>query len=569
MSQPQPCTACGNRRVANKWQRFCYDCMPGGPLIAPPCRRCGSTNDYFTSGLCIRCHQYAPPQIDGCLDCHAWGVTRLRKWLCTPCDAWRKNNLNVTNCATCDRIRSIGEWGLCRLCWRTATTAHIPRTPVDFVKANSGGQQLFFANMHRAATDVRHPPPRFPDHHYVRQHQPRQLDLFTQPLTWAQRHNINEPPDAKLAARLDQLCGDHGRMHGWARKTITKTQLSLRTIQSLQTTPGEPFTLTEITAQLATYDWAVRPVQTILTEAGLLNDDRIPAVVTWFETQIASLPAQIRDELRVWFDVLHNGRTTPPRSRPRAEITIRTRVDWALPTIQSWADTGHKSLREITRNDIVDALPGSGTPRATLGAALKSIFRILKAQQITFINPTTRMNTGTTETRQPLPVELGPLREALNSPNSATAALTALVAYHGLRASELRHLQLTDITDGRIHVPKRTVLLAEPARQHINRYINDRNQRWPNTANPHLFINTHSAMRTEPAGVRWMHLTLGRSPKSLREDRILDEAIATGGDIRRLSDLFGISIKAATRYTQGLGHPALNTTNDTPLTPGS
>lgn len=43
---------------------------------------------------------------------------------------------------------------------------------------------------------------------------------------------------------------------------------------------------------------------------------------------------------------------------------------------------------------------------------------------------------------------------------------------------------------------------------------------------------------------------LGSSPRALRTDRILDEVIATHRDVRRLTDLFGITVKAAERYTQ-------------------
>ena len=35
-------------------------------------------------------------------------------------------------------------------------------------------------------------------------------------------------------------------------------------------------------------------------------------------------------------------------------------------------------------------------------------------------------------------------------------------------------------------------------------------------------------------------------------DRILDEAIATRGDVRRLADLFAITVKTAERYTRVL-----------------
>lgn len=41
-------------------------------------------------------------------------------------------------------------------------------------------------------------------------------------------------------------------------------------------------------------------------------------------------------------------------------------------------------------------------------------------------------------------------------------------------------------------------------------------------------------------------------PQALREDRILHEIYATGGDVRRICDLFGMSIDAALRYTTGL-----------------
>ena len=38
--------------------------------------------------------------------------------------------------------------------------------------------------------------------------------------------------------------------------------------------------------------------------------------------------------------------------------------------------------------------------------------------------------------------------------------------------------------------------------------------------------------------------------QDIRFDRILDEAHATGGDIRRLMDLFGISVETAHRYVR-------------------
>jgi hypothetical protein len=47
--------------------------------------------------------------------------------------------------------------------------------------------------------------------------------------------------------------------------------------------------------------------------------------------------------------------------------------------------------------------------------------------------------------------------------------------------------------------------------------------------------------------------------QAIREDRILHEAHASGGDIRRICDLFGLSVSAAERHAATLEHPDLIT----------
>ena len=54
------CQVCGTRPPAMREIPCCFDCWPGGPVTPPPCRRCGSREDYYTSGLCARCHTRAP-----------------------------------------------------------------------------------------------------------------------------------------------------------------------------------------------------------------------------------------------------------------------------------------------------------------------------------------------------------------------------------------------------------------------------------------------------------------------------------------------------------------------------
>jgi hypothetical protein len=72
-------------------------------------------------------------------------------------------------------------------------------------------------------------------------------------------------------------------------------------------------------------------------------------------------------------------------------------------------------------------------------------------------------------------------------------------------------------------------------------------------------VHYQTAGRLDPVGQRWIWLTIGPglSAAAIREDRILNEAHATGGDQRRLADLFGLSIKAGTRYTDTVDHPDL------------
>jgi hypothetical protein len=51
-----------------------------------------------------------------------------------------------------------------------------------------------------------------------------------------------------------------------------------------------------------------------------------------------------------------------------------------------------------------------------LGAGLRSILTVLKQQKVIFTNPIASIRTGYHEPRQPLPVDLARVREALESP---------------------------------------------------------------------------------------------------------------------------------------------------------
>ena len=562
MSTPRTCERCGTKPVATKTHRFCFSCEPGGPYEPPPCQRCGSTEDYYSAGLCVPCHQYAPQPVTSCRDCLAWGVRRIHGGLCRACLSWRKKNPRISYCRVCAGSRHVNADMACRLCWRQAMATKRPREPLDLLRRNRHGQQLFIADVGRISMVLPwHHEPRPPRH-------PRgvhQLSLFDPPKqTWLSGHGFGEPPNPVLAKLIDTVCVDHATQHGWSRSTTQRTRSSLRALLGMLQHRDGPLAARAVIARMEGTGWPIRPVFAILDEVGLLDDDRIPTIDLWFQREVAGLPPQITEELHAWFDVLRHGSTTTPRSVPRHPTLIKTRCYWGLPTIRSWAEDGRQSLREISRDDVLAALPSSGNGRATTAIGLRSIFRVLKARKIIFVNPTIRLNAGSFASREPLPIDVDRLRKILQSDDPARAALGALIIFHGLSKPDLCALMLADIRDSRLAIGDRTIPLAPAVRQRIAAWLDHRNTRWPNTANPHLFVHFRSATTLDPVGKQWLQLTLGLPVRALREDRILNEAHATRGDIRRLVDLFGMSANAAGRYTRTVDHPDLIDFDESP-----
>jgi hypothetical protein len=137
---------CTTRPVKHRQSDYCYTCQPGGPVTPPPCQRCGSRGNYYSAGLCARCHRFSPLTIDSCEDCYAWGATRTHKWLCQGCHAWRQRR-PLGDCAACGRHIALDPaLGACRLCWRQAELVGTD----DLVAATLHGHQLFFANLFRS-----------------------------------------------------------------------------------------------------------------------------------------------------------------------------------------------------------------------------------------------------------------------------------------------------------------------------------------------------------------------------------------------------------------------------------
>lgn len=556
------CRGCRSRPVAIVGTGYCFECWPGGPVAPPPCLRCGARRGYHAAGLCVRCHPRALPGVDACLDCQAWGATRTRTWLCKGCTAWRAK-YPVGDCRSCGRRIAVDGGGACRLCRKQRTrTLRLEGSrwhPSTLLEANQHGQQLFLADMFRVGAG-----PKARGHRETTSLQQataplravvyRQLVLFAWPhdLRTGVERGLPPLPDLELAEALHRVAAEHAARHGWKASTTEPVQRGIRYLLATQDTPGAPIRESEV-LPLSQLGISARGVLDVLADAAMLEPDREPAIVRWFRLQLAEFPERMQHELLVWFDVRRHGSTTPPRYRPRSDHTTASQFRFALPALRRWA-TRYESLREVGREDVLAALPASGTPRATMLQGLRSIFRVLKARQLVFVNPTARLSVPTPHRPIPAPIDLAALRALLDADDPARAALAALLAFHAVRVWQLCALTLSDLHDGRLHIGEQTILLADPVRKRLTVYLDYRARRWPATVNPHLFVNDQSHGRTRPVSPWWIRKRLGMSGQAIRQDRILDEAHASSGDIRRLSDLFGLSIAGAYRYTATVDH---------------
>lgn len=561
---PAKCHGCQVNRVA--WVKprvdYCYDCLPGGPFPAPACRACGS-EEYFSEGLCACCHLGGPRYLGSCRGCLAWGVYRQHSWLCWSCTWWR-THYPVGRCLYCRREAWVGEQGACRLCLEQARFAQEPGRGLDLAGANRQGQQLFFANMafQRRKTPRLGPEPRGP---------------IPRPTTWRQEALFDIEPDAAVVREralardgelrwyCEAIVREHAVKYGWSKRQRNDVTRSLRLLQVLQDTPGGKIRATDV-QQLPAYGGNITSTLDVLAEAGLLIDDRVSYVARFFADKTANLPEPMKQQLEVWLDVMLNGSSTPPRQRPRDKETVRIHIMGITPIISAWAAVGHQSLAEITVEHVRAALPATGSRRNWAEFGLRSLFKVLKGRKLIFADPTRGMRVTPVNSSIPLPLDTEVIRAELNSPKPSVALSVALVAFHGLSDNQLRELTLTDIVDGRLSLDGRVIPLADPVRVRLTAWLDYRAQTWPNTLNEHLIINQRTAPRTLAVGRGYWQRTKLR-PQALREDRILQEIHATGGDVRRVCDLFGLSVSSAIRYAATIGQPELDAEH--PSVPGT
>ena len=247
MTRPRMCERCGHNPVGYTGRACCYDCVPRRRKAPLVCKRCGTDNDYYSGGLCRRCHRSAHV-IDSCRDCLAWGVTRREKWLCQACRGWHRRFDNEVDCPSCQRQVLVNDRGFCRMCTRHASIInqrHPTHRALDIVGLGQHGHQLVMADLilkkRRSTTAA----PRRPRPQRVRwPHQfpteVEQLVLFTwlRVLSDEIVATLAPPPIPHLDQALRHAVDAHGDQHGWTKDTRDRTRRCIRILLSLQDTPG-------------------------------------------------------------------------------------------------------------------------------------------------------------------------------------------------------------------------------------------------------------------------------------------------------------------------------------------
>lgn len=415
---PPRCTRCQATPVAWTSPRvdFCYECLPGGPFPTPPCRWCATTKDYFSQGLCILCHPRSPQRPGACKGCMAWGVYPRYNWTCWPCRWWRTHYPEGV-CDFCGRLARIGNSGACRLCVEQAQMTQEPGRALDYASANRHSQQLFLANMlfKKRVTPRLTPQPGLRPGPHDRPPVPRP---GTEP--WKSRYKNRLPyrsgtvfddeasvqltlfdmaPDPEAVRRrvlaedseLTRLCAaivaEHAERHGWSVRQRNDVTRSLRLLQTLSDTPTAKVRASDV-MQLPRYDGNIVSTIDVLTEAGLLVEDRPSRVEVYFAAKATSLPPLMREHLELWLQVMLGGSRLAPRQVLRDPQTVRLQIVGLVTVVDAWVKAGHESFAQITRTDIENGLaPLAPGRRHAAELGLRSLFKTLKGRRLIFANP--------------------------------------------------------------------------------------------------------------------------------------------------------------------------------------
>jgi hypothetical protein len=475
---------------------------------------------------------------------------------CRACYDFRHRHASAP-CAGCRREVPL-KGAYCRLCWlQAALQAENPPVVTSADLAGVISHQLAFAGMTkmrgpRSGTRLNKPLPQPVSASARRPADGGQLQLHLpaagRAFDWALHAELTNP----ALARARRLAHRMSQAHGWNPKLVAELDRALVILLSGHA-DEQRFRYSELVGVLHYYGVSIARVAEILSAAGLLDDDRVPAFETWLQGKLAELAPGIAADVEAWVRTLQHG---GPRNHPRNPHTVRRYLRPALPVLLNWSARFHH-LREVTPADITTAVQAQRghQRRHTLGA-LRSLMRHAKKTGTIFTDPASRVRISTPR-EEPVIVPLTPdqLQDSTQAAVTPAARLTlALAAVHAARGEAIRTLQLNDVDLGNRRLTIAGV--ARPLDDLTHRLLRDwlsyRHRRWPHTANPHLIINKQTASSTRPVSDNALTAPFRRRAatlEALRVDRQLDEALTHGPDPLHLAVVFGLNETTAVRYS--------------------
>ncbi len=450
-----------------------------------------------------RAGRRAPDKVaSSCPACLAWGV--VYGGYCRACYDFRRRHPSAP-CAVCGRDVPLKN-GHCRLCWlQAATQAVNPPIVTEADLTTVTCHQLRFAGMTtmrgprsgsrlRAcrpalAADLAPAAPRPADGGQLQLHLPGAGRAFDRAL-----HAEHTSP---VLARARRIAHATGEAHGWNSKLVAELDRALVIVLSGHA-DGDRFQHSELVGVLHRYGISISRVAEVLAQAGMLNDDRIPAFDIWLQGKLSDLAPGIAADVRDWVRVLRHG---GPRSQPRDLNTVRRYVRAAHPVLAGWS-ARYDHLREVTTGDIaVVAQTLRGHLRRHALGALRSLTRHCKKNGTIFTDPAARVRIDHRDDPVIIPLAPNQIDDAAHAATTPAARLTlVLAAVHAARSEAIRNLRIDDIDLGnrRITIATVTRPLDELTHQLLLDWLEDRRRCWPNTANPHLIVNKQTASSTRP-----------------------------------------------------------------------
>ena len=506
--------------------------------------------------------QYRGPA-RSCEQCFAWGVLRGR--LCRGCENFASKNA-IGPCRTCRRRVPVSV-EVCRLCRRQASLVAGPdnKIVVDLSVAAVTGQQLFFANMQRAlsrhASRVTVVAPALHKRPVLIAVSPstalpqRTQGLLFDPARDCRRSSSRDPAcDPRFLDLVLRHADELAEHRGWPPRTLLQVRRGLRMLASCHG-PGEPIKASSVTGLSPAGVPGLRVLEVLTSLDGdVVVEDRPGSLTVWINDQVRDLPPQMRQELDVWITVLRDG---TPRRRALHRSTVSARLASIHPFLLDCA-TRYTTLRQITRDDVVEWLEGRKY-QANDASTLRNLFRTLKSERLVFTNPTSGIRVGAPHQSAPISLSPQSLRQFGDAAahNPALRVVLALIGVHALWPNQVRrlHTEHLDLPNQRLRVGTVDRAVDPFTASAVIDYLAYRHERWPHTANEHLLLTRRTAHEQGPASEYWLRSMFRGLPvtlRQLREDRILEEARATGGDPLHIATMFGMGAKAGLRYASAV-----------------